>query len=140
MFYMVSLNTVLMSITVPSTITFIGYNHLIPILKFHNSFYIFNSGDSAFSDCSSLSQLYFTNGLKIIGNSMFFTYSPFLSPLTIVSTVTFIGNSAFMSCRETQVILTDGLSFLSAYMFQNNGWLTSITIPSTITFIGKYFY
>ena len=73
MFSMFGLPTVLSSVTIPSTITSIGY--------------------SVFSTCSSISQVTFVNGLTVIG-SLMFQMNPLYASfkvVTIPSTVTTIG-------------------------------------------------
>ena len=70
-------------------------------------------GDSAFSDCSSLTSITIPNGVTSIGISAFYECSS-LTSITIPDGVTSIGDSAFSGCTG----------------------LTSITIPDGVTSIG----
>ena len=71
-------------------------------------------GDSAFSDCRSLTDITIPGSVTSIGNGVFFGCSS-LTDITIPSSVTSIGESAFESCTD----------------------LTSITIPKSVTSIGS---
>ena len=87
-------NTLLPSVTIPSTITSIG-KLFIRIINI--SFIL--SGKYAFSQCSSITQITFTNGLTTIGYGMLDMLNlttPAVSPtllqsLSIPSSVTYIG-------------------------------------------------
>ena len=71
-------------------------------------------GDSAFSDCRSLTDITIPGSVTSIGNGAFCGCSS-LTDITIPSSVTSIGESAFESCTD----------------------LTSITIPKSVTSIGS---
>ena len=60
-----------------------------------------------------------------------------LLEITVPSTVTFIGISAFDFCTSlTKVIIINGATILGDQMFRKSV-ITDIAIPSTITFIGN---
>ena len=88
----------LASITIPSTLTFIGRVLLLMLVILHYNHsslpHIFISiGDGAFYKCSSLSRVELTNGLTLIGERMFYMFdgATLLSSVTIPSTLTAIG-------------------------------------------------
>jgi hypothetical protein len=87
------LSTPLTTITIPSTVTYIGKTSLILFtIKYIIKHLI---GDYAFNYCSSISLVLFTIGLTVIGSSMFQMGAngdrSLLHSLVIPSTLTSIG-------------------------------------------------
>ena len=60
-----------------------------------------------------------------------------LKKLTIPSSVTSIGESAFSFCGLSEVTLSEGLQIIREDAFSNNPSLTAITIPASVTLIGN---
>ena len=78
----------------------------------------------------------FNEGLIKIGNWAFYECT-LLKSITLPSTLTEIGDSAFFDCRNLrEVTLNEGLQKIGVNAFYNCSSLKSITIPSTVTEIG----
>ena len=107
--------TVLTSITIPNSVTYIG--------------------DSAFEDCSGLKSITIPKGVTNIGNNAFYGCSG-LTKITIPDSVTSIGASAFSGCSGLKLIsLGNGVKSIGEEAFENCSGLTSITIPNSVTSI-----
>ena len=64
---------------------------------------------------------------------------PNLQTITIPSSVTSIGSSAFYKCTKlTSVTIPEGVTSIGMSAFYNCSGLTSITIPESVTSIGNY--
>ena len=62
-----------------------------------------------------------------------------ITSITIPSSVTSIGDSAFRECTSlTSVTIPNGVTYIGHYAFRECISLTSITIPSSVTSIGNY--
>ena len=95
-------------------------------------------GDSAFSNCYSLTSITIPSGVtRIIYNAFFNCRS--LTSITIPSDVTSIGDSAFYSCYSlASIMLPNSTTSISDHAFDNCYSLTSITLPSNVTSISNY--
>ena len=95
-------------------------------------------GDSAFSDCSSLTSVTIPDGVTSIGNSAFWGCRS-LTSVTIPDSVTSIGDKAFRGCSSlTSVTIPDSVTSIGIYAFYGCSSLTSVTIPDSVTSIGSY--
>ena len=92
------------SIVIPSSVSYSGTTYSVTSI-----------GESAFSDCSSLTSVTIPNSVTSIGGNAFVSCSG-LTSVTIGNSVTSIGWSAFAGCSS----------------------LTSVTIPNSVTSIGYY--
>ena len=95
-------------------------------------------GDSAFSNCKSLTSVTIPNSITSIGDSAFFNCTS-LTSITIPNSVTSIENSAFSNCKSlTSVTIPDGVTSIGSFVFYNCTSLTSVTIPDSVTSIGTH--
>ena len=177
--------TGLKSITIPNSVTYIGYSAfqncvgLTSVILPNSVTYI---EDFAFYDCSSLSSITFPNSLLSIGARVFYG-TPWednlpdglvyagnvaykykgtmpdntnikledgtlgvaagafegcsgLTSITIPSSVTNIGSSAFSYCSLTSVTIPNSMKSIDHYAFDGCNNLSAITIPNGVTFIG----
>ena len=113
------------------------------IISFRNqkieSYIIPNSvtdiGNSAFSDCSSLTNIVIPNSVTDIGNSAFSDCSS-LSNIVIPDSVTAIGNFAFWGCSSlSNIVIPDSVTAIGDYAFYYCS-LSNIVIPDSVTAIG----
>ena len=94
-------------------------------------------GSSAFSGCSSLTNMTIPNSVTSIGNSAFSGCSSLIS-ITIPNSVTSIGNSAFSGCSSlTSITIPNSVTSIGNSAFWGCSSLTSITIPNSVTTIGS---
>jgi len=148
--------TSLESITVPSTVTEIGYNAFLRCCNLREV--TLNDGlqkirdgsfskctslestklpstvteicDNAFHGCSNLREVIFNYGLQKVGVNAFYNCSS-LENVTIPSTVTEFGNYAFQSCYNLrEVIFIDGLQKIGDYAFYNCVALERFLFPT----------
>ena len=93
-------------------------------------------GNSAFSDCYSLTSVTIPDGVTSIGCDTF-SYCYGLTSVTIPDGVTSIGEYAFYICyRLTSVTIPEGVTSIGDYAFSDCYSLTSVAIPESVTFIG----
>ena len=93
-------------------------------------------GDSAFSWCSSLSEIVIPSSVTSIGDGAFYDcYS--LSEIVIPSSVTSIGDSAFSYCSSlSEIVIPSSVSSIGDSAFSDCRSLSEIVIPSCVTSIG----
>ena len=85
-------------------------------------------GNSAFSDCSSLTSITIPNSVTSIGGSAFKDCSS-LTSVTIPNSVTSIGGSAFKDCSSlTSVTIPNSVTSIGGYAFEGCSGLTSVHI------------
>ena len=90
-------------------------------------------GESAFSDCNSLTSVEIPNSVTSIGNSAFSNCSS-LPSVTIPNSVTSIGSSAFSNCTSlSSVTIPNSVTSIGSSAFSRCTSLTSIEIPSSVT-------
>lgn len=118
-----------------------GFTYLIPktlksvIITDEN---ITTIGDSAFKDCSELTNIVIPDGVKTIGWEAFEGCSN-LTSIEIPSGVTSIGFSAFNGCSSlTSIEIPSGVTSIARYAFAGCKSLTNIEIPSDVTTIAEY--
>ena len=112
----------------------------IPMLVSYNNiqYSVTSIGNSAFSDCSSLTSVTIPNSVTNIGYAAFYCCYR-LTSVTIPNSVTSIGNSAFLSCSGlTSVTIENSVTSIGDYTFSNCYGLTSVTIGNSVTSIGEY--
>ena len=107
------------SVTIPSTITSIGYY--------------------AFSMCQNVTSVIFESGsaLETIGSSAFREIGA--SSITFPASVKSIGGSAFINCSNLSTVQFESesnLSSIGAFAFYGNSALSNIAIPEKLTTIG----
>ncbi len=92
----------------------------------------------AFRGCTQLRNVEMCEGLEWIDGSAFCRCTS-LVQITIPSTVTKIGEAAFMDCSQLMmtVELSEGLENIDKWAFRGCTWLTSLRIPSTVYYIAK---
>ncbi len=92
--------------------------------------------NSAFSNCVTLKEVKFANGLREIGEYAFYTCTK-LTTVTLPNTVEVIGERAFYNCTSLQKInLPEGIKYLPNSVFSGCKNLVSISFPKTLQTIG----
>lgn len=87
---------------------------------------------------SKIKAIEIQNSVTSIGGFMF-GHCTELTSVTIPSSVTEIGVSAFEGCIKLKdIILSDGITEIGNYAFRDCSSLTNITIPSTVTKIASW--
>lgn len=95
-------------------------------------------GESAFSDCSNLTDITIPNSVTSIG-SYAFSRCIDLANITIPNSVTEIGISTFYNCSSlTNITLPNSVATIHNYAFRGCSSLIDITIPNSVTTIGSY--
>src|ERR1035437_8803621 len=95
-------------------------------------------GSSAFSSCTSLTNVTIGNSVTSIGSGAFYGCSS-LTSITIPNSVTSIGSSAFSSCTGlASVTIGNSVTSVGDYAFSGCRNLTSVTIGNSVTSIGTY--
>ena len=135
----------LKSITIPDSVTSVGYRafsncrNLETITIPKNA--KFDSAGSTFDNCTSLKNVIFSNGIEKIPDYLFDGSSNLdsLTSITIPNSVTTIGDSAFSGCTGlTSIAIPDSVTSIGYQAFSYCKGLTSITIPDSVTSIGYY--
>ena len=94
--------------------------------------------DSAFSDCSSLSNIVIPDSVTAIGDFAFSGCSS-LSNIVIPDSVTAIGDSAFSDCSSlSNIVIPNSVTSIGDYAFEHCRSLSNIVIPDSVTAIGKW--
>ena len=107
----------LTSITLPSTITTMGF--------------------SCFEDCKKLTSITLPSSLTTLGDRCFYGCSG-LTSIEIPANVTSIGFLCFSSCTElTSITIPPSVTSIGESCFSGCKSLTSITIPPSVTSIGE---
>lgn len=90
----------------------------------------------AFSNCSNLKSIRFTEGLRCIGDNAFSGTA--VKTLVLPDTLKFIGARAFSDCKELhELYLPLGIKILEDGAFSNCPKLQSVYVPESIEKIGK---
>ena len=94
-------------------------------------------GNSAFSNCQSLTSVTIPNSVTTIGSYAFF-WCTSLASVTIPNSVTTIGEAAFSNCQSlTSVTIPNSVTTIGNYAFSWCISLTSVTTPNSVTTIGE---
>ena len=92
--------------------------------------------DSAFSFCSSLSEIVIPSSVASIGDSAF-SWCDSLSKIVIPSSVTSIGDEAFYDCYSlSEIVIPSSVTCIGDKAFYDCDSLSEIVIPSSVTSIG----
>ena len=95
-------------------------------------------GNSAFSCCSSLSEVVIPSSVNSIGNSAFSCYSS-LSKVVIPTSVTSIGHNVFQGCSSlSEIVIPDSVTSIGNSAFSGCSSLSKIVIPTSVTSIGDW--
>ena len=95
-------------------------------------------GDFAFSGCSSLSNIVIPDSVTAIGDSAFLDCSS-LSNIVIPDSVTAIGYGAFSDCSSlSNIVIPDSVTAIGDFAFSDCSSLPNIVIPNSVTSIGDY--
>ena len=133
--------TGLTSVTIPSSVTTIGYAAFMGCTSLTSVTIgsgVTNIGDYAFYQCSSLTGVTIPSSVTIIGKWTFGNCTS-LTSVTIGNGVTSIGDYAFYQCSSlTGVIIPGNVTTIGSWTFSNCTSLTSVTIGSGVTRIGDY--
>ena len=93
-------------------------------------------GNSAFSNCSSVTSVVITGNVTSIGDSAFSSCSS-LTSVEILGSVTSIGDSAFSYCSSlANAVIPDGIIAIEEALFNGCTSLTNVEIPDSVTSIG----
>ena len=96
-----------------------------------------SSGDGAFLDCTSLTEVVFGDGLAEIGGQAFRRCSA-LESVAFPNSVTNLGSSAFSGCTSLRTAtLNEGLCTIGFYAFNNCTSLTEMTLPDSLVATGN---
>ena len=93
-------------------------------------------GDFAFSGCSSLSNIVIPDSVTAIGDSAFSDCSS-LSNIVIPNSVTAIGDGAFFGCSSLpKIVIPNSVTSIGDCAFSDCSSLPNIVIPDSVTSIG----
>ena len=93
-------------------------------------------GNSAFSNCTSLTGITLPDGLTTIGSNAFFNCTS-LTGITIPNTVTSIGIAAFRYSGLTTASIGNGVTTIGEEAFKDCSSLATVSIGSGLTTIGN---
>ena len=155
----------LTSITIPNSVTFIGYEAFYGTPWLNNQpdgcvyisslLYVYKGEmpenthidvkegttmicDYAFSSCSSLTSISIPNSVTSIGGGAF-TGCSSLTSITLPNSVTSIGENTFYECSSlTSISIPNSVTYIGNYAFSSCSSLTSISIPNSVTSIGGW--
>ena len=95
-------------------------------------------GNSAFSECRSLTSVDIPDSVTSIGDFAFY-YCTGLTSVDIPGSVTSIGGYAFGGCSSlTEVTIPDSVTSIGIGAFSECPSLTSVDIPDSVTSIGNF--
>ena len=95
-------------------------------------------GQTAFSNCSSLTSVTIPNSVTTIGDNAFNGCSS-LTSVTIPNSVTTIKEYAFSDCSFlTSVTIPNSVTTIGGWAFSDCSSLTSVTIPNSVMTIGDW--
>lgn len=135
-YYNINNNDNLLSVTVTNSGTADGYigNVIIPesIIYDGKIYKVTSIGNSAFSNCSNLSEIFIGNSVTEIGGWAF-SGCVNLKSVKIPDSVTSIGSSAFIGCSSlTEIIIGKSVKSISSSAFCDCINLISVKLPDNI--------
>ena len=123
------------TVSIPSHIVaidkkaFLG-NEKIEILKIPSS--VIEIGEEAFSRCTNLKKIVFSNGIERIGDGAFFNCEK-LEEVILPSSIKEIGDLAFgMNYNLTKIFISEGIEVLSSNFIFDNYKIEKIILPSSL--------
>ncbi len=95
-------------------------------------------GESAFSECTSLTNIALPSGLTSLGNGVF-SGCKSLKSIDLPTGLTSLGNDVFSGCKSIESIdLPSGLTSLGDHAFYGCAFLKSINLPNGVITIGNH--
>jgi hypothetical protein len=133
-------NTYLTSVSIPNSVTTIGYEAFYNCRKLV-SVNIGNSvttiGNYAFGECYGLTSVIIPHSVTTIGEGAFVECHS-LASVSIGNSVMTIGYEAFYNCRKlVSVNISNSVTTIGNYAFGECYSLTSVIIPHSVTTIGE---
>ena len=129
------------SYVIPSSVTSIGnsaFSYCSSLSEVVIPSSVNSIGNSAFSCCSSLSKVVIPTSVTSIGHNVFQGCSS-LSEIVIPDSVTSIGNSAFSGCRSlSKIVIPSSVTSIGDWTFSGCSSLSEVVIPSSVTSIGGW--
>ena len=114
-------------VVIPESVTYEG-----------NTYSVTSIGESAFWNCSGLTEVTIPNSVTSIGNAAF-QYCSSLTEVTIPSSVTSINGNVFNGCSGlAEVTIGNSVTSIGMFAFNDCTSLTEVTIPSSVTRIAMY--
>ncbi len=132
-------NSVITSVTIPSTITSIGtaafaYTKITSVVVPDS---VTSMGTAVFKACKRLKTAKLSNNILTIPNYTFQQCTA-LTSLTVSNNLQVIGQSAISTCRAlTSFTIPNTVTEIKTYAFYNCSKLSSVTIPNSVTHIGS---
>jgi len=127
------------SYVIPSSVTSIGdsaFSWCSSLSEIVIPSSVTSIGDGAFYDCYSLSEIVIPSIVSSIGDSAF-SWCSSLSEIVIPSIVSSIGDSAFSWCSSlSEIVIPSSVSSIGDSAFSDCRSLSEIVIPSSVSSIG----
>ena len=128
------------SYIIPDSVTSIGDSAFSGCHSLSNIFIpdsVTSIGNDSFRDCSSLSNIVIPDSVSNIGNYAF-SGCHSLSNIVIPDSVTSIGTGAFSDCTSlSKIVIPDGVISIGYCAFSRCYSLSNIVIPDSVTSIGE---
>ena len=143
-FYMFNNNGFSGTLTIPQTVTTIGYGAFaynnfstINYNAVNCEMYHYEYADNVFDGCNSITTLNIGSNVQTIPSYAFCNLSSLTGTLSIPNTVTTIGAYAFANTGFTGLLtLPSSLNSIGGYAFANTGFTGTLTLPDSLVSIG----
>ena len=110
------------------------------LVKSDTAYWNYGREYGPFYDCNGLKTVTFEEGTTVIPTGLF-ANCPGLESIVLPSTITRIGQEAFLRCKNLKTVeLKDGLQLIDTSAFNNCTSLTEISIPDTVSSMGTYVF